>query len=216
MKSKFLLLILLSVFLFDLFFIWYDNTGARFFTKTLLLPLLMVIYLHQTLRDEVFHRSLNSRTFLAGLIFSFFGDLFLLFSWGLLPGLGSFLAAHICYILCFLRLKKFVPSVSATVAVLVYLGATIFLLYPHLFEMKIPVIIYAVANSLMLWLSTGTGQKLLVFGALFFVLSDTILAVNLFVKPDLIFRLLVMITYVTAQFLLVRGIVKANRNLITS
>ncbi len=211
MKSTFLYLILLSVFLLDLLFVWNDSNEPRFFTKTLLLPLLIVIYLVVSQQNSVRQQPRISKTFLAGLIFSFFGDLFLLFNWGFLPGLGSFLLAHVFYILCFSKLRKKTPPVFSTMAVAVYLVALIVFLFPHLDEMKIPVIIYGSVISVMFWFSISTGQKLLVFGALLFVVSDTVLAVNIFVNQHVALSLIVMITYVAAQFLLVRGMLKANQ-----
>ena len=81
-------------------------------------------------------------------------------------------------------------------------------LYPYLNEMKIPVTVYGIVISLMLYFSTRTANNFLILGALLFVISDTVLAVNLFVKEFQMLSILVMINYVVAQFFLVRGMLK--------
>lgn len=143
--------------------------------------------------------------FITGLIFSFFGDFFLLFNWGFLPGLGSFLLAHLFYIFCFAKLsvRKHLPLLAA--GLLVYVAALIIYLFPYLKEMKIPVIVYGLVISAMLYFAVRTSNKNLILGAVLFVISDTILSINLFVKETVILSLLVMATYIAAQWFLVKG-----------
>ena len=43
-------------------------------------------------------------------------------------------------------------------------------------------------------------------GALLFIMSDALLAINKFMNPIVQARLLIMATYISAQFLIVRGI----------
>ena len=206
--SKFLSFVLLAVFLLDLYFIWINQNESRFFTKTLLLPLLILIYITESKQHINLTTSQLNKNFLIGLVLSFFGDFFLLFKWGFLPGLGSFLLAHVFYILCFYKLIKRKASRAFVYMVSMYLIGFITFLYPYLNEMKIPVTVYGIVISLMLYFSTRTANNFLILGALLFVISDTVLAVNLFVKESQILSLLVMITYVAAQFFLVRGMLK--------
>lgn len=201
---KLLTVVLAVVFLADLYFVWQGNNEPRFFTKTLLLPLLLLIYLSESKLTQL---AVN-QWFAAGLVLSFFGDLFLLFQWGFLPGLGSFLLAHIFYIICFRKLVKSKASRTFIFILSLYLIGFIAFLYPYLNEMKFPVIVYGIVISLMLYFASRTGNKLLILGALLFVISDTILAVNLFMNETKLQSLLVMITYVFAQWFLVRGILK--------
>ncbi len=205
--KKLLYFLLLIIFLLDLFFVWNGENEPRFFTKTLLLPLLVIIYVVESKRLSSSPLQIN-KLFLTGLILSFFGDLFLLFDWGFLPGLGSFLMAHVLYIITFFKFKKKNPSVLITAGISVYLFGLLFFLFPHLNEMKIPVIIYGTVISAMLWFGVRTRSKLLILGALLFVISDTLLAFNIFVNQNAILSLLVMITYVFAQYMLVKGMLK--------
>ncbi|QIG89761.1 lysoplasmalogenase [Chryseobacterium sp. POL2] len=172
----------------------------------MLLPLLTLYYVL-----EVKSQKMKPNTwFVAGLVFSFFGDLFLLFKWGFLLGLGSFLLAHVFYVICFIKLKiknawGFLPFIIA------YLLGLFCYLFPHLDEMKIPVILYGIVISAMLFTSLRTGKSLLIVSALLFVISDSILSISLFVNSNVVLQLLVMLTYVAAQFLLVLGMLKSTK-----
>lgn len=206
-KIKFLYSFLSLLFLADLLFIYLDNTNFRFVSKNLLMPVLLLIYLS----EAKFHQIKLDFIFIFGLIFSFLGDFFLLLRSGFLLGLVSFLLAHIFYIISFKKRSLSRVSVGVVVVLLLYLVSLISFLFPHLKEMKIPVIIYGIIISTMLYFSIKTKEKLLVFGALFFVISDSVLSVNLFISTSLLLNLLVMITYVLAQVLLVKGILKTSK-----
>ena len=207
-KSRITLLILGLVFVCDLLCIVLGEESLRFFSKTLLMPLLLVFYWLASQKSNQPKQNL----FIAGLILSWFGDVFLLFDWGFIAGLGSFLAAHICYIFC---LKKF--SVSNALwslpFVLIYLFTFLTFLFPHLGDMKIPVILYALCISGMLYFSLKTKQILLIIGAVFFVISDSVLAINLFVNQSKVLGFLVMFTYVLAQSLLTFGFLKSKNSI---
>lgn len=208
MKSKILQIIVLIVLAIDLFLIFNNNIELRFFTKPILLPVLMLWYISSSKSEKI---QLNA-FFLAGLILSFFGDLFLLFKWGFLPGLGSFLLAHLCYIISFKkkpqkRIKEFWSIILS-----LYTSILLVFLFPYLKEMKIPVLIYAVVISVMMYSALKTQNRNLMIGALLFLISDTLLSVNLFFKPLMILNLLVMITYVLAQWFLVRGMLLSKNN----
>lgn len=180
----------------------------RFFTKPLLIPILILVYFSQLKSAKI----QLDKFFLAGLALSFFGDLFLLFEWGFLPGLGSFLLAHVFYIISFR--KKTQNSIWKIWPLILSLYAAILLvfLYPYLNEMKIPVAIYAVVICTMMYSALKTNNRNLISGALLFMISDTLLSVNLFVQPFLILNFLVMITYLVAQWFLVAGILSPKKN----
>ncbi len=207
--GRVLLLILSVFFVVDLYFISQGNeSNYRLFTKPFLLPLLIVYYLQLCSKNDL----TLEKVFVIGLVFSFFGDLFLLFDWGFIFGLGSFLIAHVLYIITFYN-YKIVNKPILIVFILVYLVSFLCFLFPHLNEMKIPVIIYAIIISMMLYYGFCSKNKWLILGALLFVISDSILSFNLFIKVYLETELLVMITYVTAQFLLIKGVVTKSNEL---
>lgn len=198
MKSKLLIGLLLLCFLADQICIYFGLTEFRFFTKLILIPLLLAHYL-------VFSRSKNW-LFILGLIFSFFGDLFLLFKWGFLFGLGSFFLAHLFYIFAFKQFKTTNPK-KLILLLGIYLSVLLMVLFPYLKEMKIPVICYGIVISVMLYFAVATKDQKLIIGGLLFVISDTILSLRLFMLENVILDLLVMFTYVLAQYFLVKGMI---------
>ncbi len=91
-------------------------------------------------------------------------------------------------------------------------------LLPSLGDLKIPVIVYAIILSTMLlfafkgylkWNSPANIYILL--GAIIFVSSDSIMAFDKFYEPIKFSSLLIMSTYITAQYLIVVGILKLNK-----
>ncbi len=204
LKMKQIPVILLAiVFILDLCIIGFSlDSSWRFYTKPFLIPILIVYYR--------WNADKSNYLFLVGLILSFFGDLFLMFKGGFIAGLSSFLLAHILYILSFrayFQNKNFYIIPLIGIFVLGLFG----FLYPYLGPMKIPVLAYAITIGTMWYAAIGTANKLLILGATLFVLSDSILAINIFYKHSIIGALSVMFTYVLAQFLLVKGMIELKR-----
>ena len=186
-------------------------------SKPLLMPLLAGFVL---VNLSGAHNNLKLLLF-GALLFSWIGDVALLFDKAypilFIVGLGGFLVAHIQYIFLFVKsagrvtITKVGPFVVVTVIIL-YTGYLIQLLWPHLNELKIPVAIYALVLMIM-GISAVTrigvgGRVLVIIGALFFVVSDSILAINKFYEPIQHGRILTMFTYTIAQLLIVLGIIK--------
>jgi uncharacterized membrane protein YhhN len=165
---------------------------------------------------------------LAGLIFSWLGDLFLLFensnSLFFIFGLIAFLATHIFYIVYFLKIKSpaasFLYKKPLVILLVLGYGATLlFFLYPHLNDLKLPVTVYATVICLMLLCSLHVYLKvnapanlLYIFGALLFVLSDSLLALNKFYRPFKSAGMGIMLTYCAAQYFIVKGFIKQQNN----
>jgi uncharacterized membrane protein YhhN len=89
------------------------------------------------------------------------------------------------------------------------------ILYSKLGDLQIPVIVYAavittmVLTALFRYGRTSNSSFWQVFiGAVLFMISDSILAINKFLDPITNAGLYIMITYVAAQFLIVHGILK--------
>lgn len=200
MKNLLLILLYLAMII-DMFFIANQQHDYRIFTKPLLLPILILLY-------HVVSKS-RSNLFIYGLVFSFLGDVFLLFNWGFIPGLASFFVAHIFYILTFRkRIKQHIYSFIPVLAL--YLTGLIVFLFPYLNEMKIPVILYGIVITTMLYCAVCSQNQWLIIGALLFVCSDTLLSFNVFCDKYIWREILVMLTYVVAQTCLVFGI-KRNK-----
>jgi uncharacterized membrane protein YhhN len=91
------------------------------------------------------------------------------------------------------------------------------ILNENLGALKIPVIVYILGILTMAIAAFGrkdrvdpTSFNLVFLGALFFVLSDSILAINKFLVAVPGAHILVMGTYAAAQFFIVKGLLGSN------
>ncbi len=160
--------------------------------------------------------------FLFGLLFSMFGDIFLMLpKERFIPGLISFLLAHIAYLIGF---TTSIPEINLPGVILfLIIFITAYQIFTRIAaglnasqngELKIPVLLYTIIISLMLlsalltllrpeWrFLTAMSASL---GALLFFLSDTFLAWNKFVHPIQHGNLIVIISYHIGQILIVLG-----------
>jgi uncharacterized membrane protein YhhN len=85
----------------------------------------------------------------------------------------------------------------------------LYLLWPHVGDLRIPVIVYAAVLMIMGWQAAeqwwqvrDTSMLLAMVGAILFILSDTTLALNKFRAPVPQRDLIIMSTYYSAQFLI--------------
>jgi len=184
-------------------------------TKPLLMPLLITMLIIQVPNAS------KHILILFALLMSWFGDIALMFAGSLsfMIGLAFFLAAHILYITWFFRSLSAVPSNAKTwqalLAVTLYAVILFRYLLPHLQDMLIPVLVYTIVIASMVIVALWLHQKfrnraawLMATGAILFVLSDSILAINKFALPFDMADALVMITYGIAQLLITLGVIK--------
>jgi alkylglycerol monooxygenase len=138
------------------------------------------------------------------------GDCFLMFPGFFIPGLASFLVAHLFYIALFKRGLPWFPNRRAPFMTLA-LGAAIYaFLYQGLNPvLKIAVAAYVVVIALMAAQAIGRAAVLrdkasvaVAVGAVFFMLSDSFLAVNKFAFPLPMAQFGVLATYYVAQLLI--------------
>ncbi len=147
---------------------------------------------------------------LAGLLASFAGDVFLMLDkkW-FTAGLGGFLAAHGFYILAFKPAPDRPASMGTLLPFLVF-GLLMFrTLAPNLGKLKLPVLVYVAAITVMAWfaaarfIEVGGRRTLAAFtGALLFVASDAVLAYARFVKDFASAQLFILGAYFPAQLLI--------------
>jgi uncharacterized membrane protein YhhN len=186
--------------------------------KALIIPVLIWLYL-RFIRQEVnrFHGAV-----IAALLFSWAGDVILQltqFDEGFfMMGLASFLVAQVIYAIAFFSSRGpnlLVRKPWLALPVLLYGFLILWLLWDGLGDMLIPVIVYCVVILAMLLGAVNRKNKvnpqsyrLLLYGALLFVLSDSMLAVNKFVEPFELARVAIMTSYITAQYLIAIGCVR--------
>jgi len=126
-------------------------------------------------------------------------------------GLGLFLIAQIMFIATFSRDFKMQRSRIPIIVILaIYALAIASIMTPSLKEMVIPVYFYLTAITLMgIFAALRTARnKFTIYGALSFIVSDSIIAINKFMTPVPAVDYAVMITYYLALFLIVYGFLK--------
>jgi uncharacterized membrane protein YhhN len=148
-----------------------------------------------------------------GLVLSLGGDVALMFKTNrdFLIGLVLFLLAHVVYAVTFTVPNGFHPQDLVTGAALLVFGVAVYLyLRPGCGKMKVPVLLYILVILFMVnrALSTFFGDAftttqawLLSIGAILFMLSDLILAINRFCRPFEANRFGVIL-YFTGQLLI--------------
>lgn len=161
-------------------------------------------------------------TILLALFFAWLGDVFLMIP-GSNPlyfqlGLGGFLIMQWIYIEMFKKQinKVLSPVNGMTVLVAIYVIGLLSLLLPQMnLALAIPVVIYAISLGTMLWFASQRKSSVslwnyqcILSGAILFVLSDSLLAINKFYHSFPGNSFWVMSTYILAQLLLTQGLVK--------
>jgi uncharacterized membrane protein YhhN len=156
-------------------------------------------------------------------LFSLFGDSFLMFPEFFIPGLASFFVAQIFYIFLFQRTIKISGGNSFLrqnyywlFGYVIYGLSIYFLLFKNLdFVLKIAVFMYMLALLGMSAMAlnryktvSSASFKMVFYGSVLFVVSDSLIALDKFFAPIPNDRIFVMSTYIAAQYLIMRGILK--------
>jgi sterol desaturase/sphingolipid hydroxylase (fatty acid hydroxylase superfamily)/uncharacterized membrane protein YhhN len=150
---------------------------------------------------------------LGAAVFSLGGDIFLMLPGDyFIPGLASFLVAHVFYIALFRQNQPWFPNKTALIAVLGFGAAMYALLWSSLGDpiLKGAVAAYVTVISLMAAQAIGratvrgdAASRWVAVGACVFMLSDSLIAVNKFLTPVPLSSLWILITYFAAQMLIV-------------
>ncbi|MBL8969857.1 MAG: lysoplasmalogenase [Myxococcales bacterium] len=153
-------------------------------------------------------RTSDAALIATGLLLSAIGDLLLEASPALfLPGLASFLLAHVCYVIAFFGRTRALHLGRLGLVIALAWGA-FSVLEPHLGAMRVPVIAYVVVISAMLWRAaaqlgedrTGNLRPILaIAGAAMFAISDVMVAWHRFVAPEAALQLPLMLLYWSGQ-----------------
>ncbi|HWA34863.1 MAG TPA: lysoplasmalogenase [Cyclobacteriaceae bacterium] len=198
------------------------STGEMF-SKPLIVLSLIGYYLSS---DAV-----RNTTFVRALFFCWTGDILLIFQSEapvfFMAGLGAFLIGQILYIISFRRMQEeghgnelSVPQKMRFSFPVVLAGTgLVAILFPKLAGLKFPVLLYAIALMLMVMTAIfrygRTNPKSywpMLFGAILFMISDATLAMNKFYSPVPTAGLWIMLTYVAAQYLIVRAAINHKKS----
>ncbi|MCU0437575.1 MAG: lysoplasmalogenase [Raineya sp.] len=213
-------ILFISVALLELASHLFQNVQLHLFVKPLLMPLLAAYFTTTSLKAFKLAKGV-----LIALFFSFLGDTFLLFDGKadifFILGLSMFLLAHIFYVIFFYKQAKDILVFKKNLILILILGygvSLIYYLFPHLGEMLVPVVVYALVIMTMLIFATNLllnsikGAKFIWIGALFFVISDSLIAIDKFAIKIWQAQFLIMITYIFAQWAIIEGVIRLLQN----
>ncbi|MGG0178143.1 lysoplasmalogenase [Gottfriedia acidiceleris] len=208
--KKYLPILILFFGILYIFFIPSEPVSIKILFKVI--PMVLII---SYAFSQIPYQSTKYRTLiLLGLVFCMIGDGTLIW---FVVGLSAFLIGHLFYAAGFISGWKFsIYRVLSIIPITVYAFFLCSNLVISLNEsgqenLVIPVIAYSVAISMMVFTAIMTGNKWAILGSLLFIISDSILSWDLFVKSIKFGHELIMITYYSAQFLIAKSILNRKR-----
>jgi uncharacterized membrane protein YhhN len=230
-KQQILLLLFLLCSSANLIAMTTPTALDNYLTKPFLM-IFLAAYAYYRMQPEI---PLSGKLLLTGLFFSFGGDTLLMFADGrpsggnfFILGLCSFLLTHLAYWFAFFKWPQRSTSFRARYGYLAlilplaaYWAVMIYLLVPGLpAAMTVPVIVYSLV---IIWMAAGALDlspglrpapgRMLVIGAILFVLSDSIIAFSRFTDylrfSDLTIGWAIMLTYLAGQFLIVEAVTRS-------
>ncbi|HEX8706791.1 MAG TPA: lysoplasmalogenase [Pyrinomonadaceae bacterium] len=186
-----------------------EYQGSRrgvYLFKPLTVALIILVALQAKNPVPPFYRQM----IIAGLLCSLVGDIFLMLpSDRFIPGLLSFLLAHLFYIAAFAFAARPAFVVWSLIPFLLYGGLMLCVLWRGLGKMRAPLVIYLLAILLMGWAAVSRwlaaeqgGSLAAMLGALCFIASDSVLAVDRFRGHFRSAQFWILTTYFTAQWLI--------------
>ncbi len=217
----------LVVSVIEIAFEFIPGETIHYITKPLLMPTLILFY------KQSLDRKLMKIDWLliSAWMFSWVGDVALMFPGEninyFLTGLVAFLITHLLYIASFSMVKDKNPApilkkkIWVLLPLVAYLGVIISLVFPAVKpDMQLPIVVYTSVIGTMVVFSVNRYKRVsdssfaLVFlGAILFMISDSLIAVNKFLCHDTLFlaRFWIMSLYIAGQYLIAAGMLK-NEN----
>jgi len=195
-------------------------TQWHYVTKPILVISLIVYFF---LQSKTLQKPIKNFMVLA-LLFSLAGDIFLMFDdqnpMFFMFGLIAFLIAHIMYIKVYMKHRnKSRQPFPIIMLLLIYAIGLFYMLKDGLGAMLLPVVFYMIVILTMAttaYIRKGNvpiqNYNMVFIGAILFLISDSLLSLNLFYKPFPLANFSIMLTYGFAQFLIVLGILKFGKS----
>jgi len=185
-------------------------TRQAYLFKPLTLILLILFSVLQAPEVSLFYKMM----IISGLAFSMLGDIMLMLPTDkFLHGLASFLVAHILYLMAFISDSAFPVNYLFLIPALIIGAIILRILLPRVKGKVIPVLLYSLVLTLLLWQSAGRlelsyshSSLVALIGSVFFICSDIILVFNRFVKKYKRGQLIILSTYYVAQLLIAYSI----------
>lgn len=187
-----------------IFFIPPDPVGFKIFMK--LIPMALIILFALTIPSLV--SSTFKRIIIMGLFVCMIADGVI---YWFLAGLVTFFIGHIFYIFAFRHAaRKPVPKSIAVLLIIYGVGMAIWIAGSQFAigenVLGAAIIAYIFIILLMGWMAIRTRLSLAIIGAVLFMLSDSVLAINRFVYEIPFRDAIVMITYYGAQVFIAASI----------
>ena len=185
--------------------VWRRPSHER--AETVLKPLVLVLLITCALAVDPSDGTQRA-WFVAALVLSLAGDVFLLPAVDrFMPGLASFLLAHVAYIVGLTRDDGSVAPAVGVVLLVPVAVRVIGAVRRREPELLVPVVVYVTVIAAMVAMALRSGDAVAAAGAVLFATSDSILALNRFDRPRRWMPVAVMVTYHAAQALLVASLV---------
>lgn len=218
-SSRVFLLFFLFVSVVDILAILYENSVWQTLSKPLIIPALIGYYLTSS--------KLRNKWYVIALFFSFAGDVLLLDKHNLfLFGIAAFLITQILYVYIIskgLGKSTWKEKILAFIPFILFFVVLIKILYPGLQDFLIPVLVYGAAISVLGSISLlnylvrkDTVSLCLIAGAVLFILSDSMIALNKFHQALSYYPVAIMITYIIAQYLIAVFMLRSEKNTVSA
>ncbi len=214
-RFKFFNIFYLFIFLINIVVLYYVK-DYRIVAKPMIMGSLIGFYIGNVERQ--------SQVFIMGMVFALLGDIFLLSDNEIffIMGLASFLLMQILYSVAFFRDIDVKWKTKWPYIIGVY-GLSLLLFFfmsQNAGNLTWPIFMYSLAigtmaNFAIIRKSSVTWYREVVIGAAFFMLSDAILGLSKFsVLSTVIDAPIIMITYMIAQYFIIRGIIERDLSLV--
>ena len=209
------IILLLVVFALDSYGIVSGDKTYRYIFKPMITPLLLASYLVSAKRVN--------RIYVLALLIAFLGDIILLNSENIyfLLAVLSFFIIQLLYIIILtedIKSYKRRDIYLAPLPFIIVLLSVIVLIYKNLGEFLVPILFYGIIISIFGTLSfynylrkRSLASLLLFLGAFFFIVSNAMSVIERFFLFNRDLAVIIMITYVGAQFLISRYMVIKSR-----
>ena len=196
--------------------IFLENSLLQTICKPLIIPALIVWYL--TKAEKV------NKWYVTALFFSFIGDVLLLDKINFfIFGIAAFLITQLIYIFIFskgLARINWKKKITSVIPFLLFYSVLISVLAPNLNDLLIPVMVYGIAISIfgtvafLNYLADKSSLSMtLMQGAILFILSDSMIALNKFHEQQAFYPVTIMLTYIMAQYLIATYMLQSESRL---
>ena len=218
-QIQLLTFVFVLVGLADLLGLVINEPQLRYVSKPLITIVLAILYLVSVQKANVLY--------LTALCFSLLGDTLLLKIWGnlFLYAVFSFMITQLLYIFILSRtIKQYKPGplIMASIPFVLTFLAVILFVHESLGSLLIPITIYGLIITVLGGLSfynyleeRSQPSLWMAIGVFLFISSDAVLAVKYFMisHRELELSLIVMLTYILAQYLICRYMIKRSQAL---